>query len=54
MKIKIIIGIVLPLLIIVLLAVLGSLEIGLTSSKEYIKNITRADVIAEGGLKLIS
>lgn len=51
MKIKIILGIILPLILILGLAILGSVDVGFSVEKQFVHQITIKDVFSEKQLK---
>ena len=51
MRLKIIFGIVLPVLLIILLAIVGSLDIGFSTTKTFVKQITVKDIVSDGSLR---
>ena len=51
MKLKLILGIIIPLVIIVVLAMLGSLDIGFEAKKSFEKKLTLDDMFVDGNLR---
>ncbi len=51
MKLKIILGIIIPVIIILVLAILGSLDIGFKAEHVYDKQLTLSDMFSEGNLR---
>lgn len=51
MKLKIILGIIIPVIIIIVLAILGSLDIGFKAEYDYEKQLTLNDLFSDGSLR---
>lgn len=51
MKLKIVLGIIIPVIVILVLAILGSLNIGFKAEYDYEKQLTLNDMFSEGNLR---